>query len=104
MYKNIKIWALLIVASLASACQKDLTLGGTEDVVQGEAQTLTLKQEGETKTVSFATLGDEWQVEKGAYDAWLTAKKVGQALELTATANRGSRRTPSRSGSGHARR
>ena len=87
MYKNIKIWALLIVASLASACQKDLTLGGTEDVVQGEAQTLTLKQEGETKTVSFATLGDEWQVEKGAYDAWLTAKKVGQALELTATAN-----------------
>ena len=89
MYKNIKIWALLIVASLASACQKDLTLGGTEDVVQGEAQTLTLKQEGETKTVSFATLGDEWQVEKGAYDAWLTAKKVGQALELTATANEG---------------
>ena len=89
MYKNIKIWALLIVASLASACQKDLTLGGTEDIVQGETQTLTLKQEGETKMVSFATLGHEWQVEKGSYDAWLTAKKVGQALELTATANEG---------------
>ena len=87
MYKNIKIWALLIVASLASACQKDLTLGGTEDIVQGETQTLTLRQEGETKMVSFATLGHEWQVEKGSYDAWLTAKKVGQALELTATAN-----------------
>ncbi|WP_232227094.1 BACON domain-containing protein [Hoylesella shahii] len=89
MYKKIKLCALLIVALLASACQKDLILGGTENIVQGEAQTFTLKQEGETKAVNMATLGDEWQVETGSYGAWLSAKKVGQTLELTATANDG---------------
>lgn len=89
MYKKIKLCALLIVALLAGACQKDLILGGTESIVQGEAQTFTLKQEGETKAVNMATLGDEWQVETGSYGAWLSAKKVGQTLELTATANDG---------------
>lgn len=49
MYKKIKLCALLIVALLASACQKDLILGGTENIVQGEAQTFTLKQEAKLR-------------------------------------------------------
>ncbi len=87
MYKKIRLLALLVVAVLVGACQKDLTLGGTDNIVQGEKQTLTLKQEGETKTLNLAALGDDWQVEAGAHAAWLTAKKTGTALEVTATAN-----------------
>ena len=89
MYKNIRLCALLIIVALASACQKDLTLGGAEKFVQGETQTFTFNQEGETKMVDMAALGDEWQVENGTYSDWLSAKKVGNMLELIASANEG---------------
>lgn len=89
MYKKIRLCALLIIVALASACQKDLTLGGAEKFVQGETQTFTFNQEGETKMVDMAALGDEWQVENGTYSDWLSAKKVGNMLELIASANEG---------------
>ena len=62
MYKKIRLCALLIIVALASACQKDLTLGGAEKFVQGETQTFTFNQEGETKMVDMAALGDQVQV------------------------------------------
>lgn len=89
MYKKIRLCALLLVIVLVSACQKDLTLGGTENFVQGKEQSFTFKQEGETKSINMTTLGDEWQVEDGAYSTWLSAKKMGSVLELTALANDG---------------
>ena len=48
MYKKLRILAFLIVAMLMSACQKDLILDGTSDVVVDTADTITLIQEGET--------------------------------------------------------
>ena len=82
MYKRIKIWAFLAVA-----CQKDLVLGGTERIVLGESTAVTLVQEGETKLVDVSSLGDDWQIENEAHNAWLTANRRGTTLELTATAN-----------------
>ena len=87
MYKRIKIWAFLAIAVLAVACQKDLVLGGTERIVLGESTAVTLVQEGETKLVDVSSLGDDWQIENEAHNAWLTANRRGTTLELTATAN-----------------
>lgn len=75
MYKKLRILAFLIVAMLMSACQKDLILDGTSDVVVDTAETITLKQEGETKVVAFTTLSGEWSVEQESYDRWLTVEK-----------------------------
>lgn len=77
MHKKIRIWALLMVALMAVACQKDLTLGGLDNVVSSDIPSVTLKQEGETVAVDFASLGDEWQIESGAYASWLTAVRKG---------------------------
>lgn len=87
MHKKIRIWALLMVSLMAAACQKDLTLGGLDNVVSSDIPSVTLKQEGETVAVDFASLGDEWQIESGAYASWLTAVRKGALLELTAGAN-----------------
>ena len=70
MYKNIRLCALLIIVALASACQKDLTLGGAEKFVQGETQTFTFNQEGETKMVDMAALGDEHIVTGSLLRKW----------------------------------
>ncbi|WP_025881925.1 BACON domain-containing protein [Segatella baroniae] len=87
MYKIFKISALLFVAALLAACQKDLVLGGAPDEVPASTETLTLKQEGETKRVDFTALADGWSVEQGSHADWLTAKKAGALLEVTAAAN-----------------
>ena len=60
MHKKIRIWALLMVVLMAAACQKDLTLGGLDNVVSSDIPSVTLKQKGETVAVDFASLGDEW--------------------------------------------
>lgn len=87
MYKKLRILAFLIVAMLMSACQKDLILDGTSDVVVDAAETITLKQEGETKVVAFTTLSGKWSVDQGSYDRWLTVEKKDGKLVVAAQAN-----------------
>lgn len=87
MYKKFKILVLFFAVIALAACQKDLVLDGTSDIVISDTETLTLRQEGETKTVSFPTLTGEWSIEPGSYEAWLTAEKVDGNLAVTAGTN-----------------
>lgn len=87
MYKNFRILALLLAILALSSCQKDLVLDGSTDIALSDKESLTLKQEGETKTVSFSTLSADWTVEPGSYDAWLTVEKQAESLVVTAAAN-----------------
>src|SRR3712207_391417 len=87
MYKNFRILALLLAVLALSSCQKDLVLDSSTDIALSDKESLTLKQEGETKTVSFSTLSADWTVEPGSYDAWLTVEKQAESLVVTAAAN-----------------
>src|SRR3712207_2112102 len=87
MYKNFRILALLLAVLALSSCQKDLVLDSSTDIALIYAESLTLKQEGETKTVSFSTLSADWTVEPGSYDVWLTVEKQAESLVVTAAAN-----------------
>lgn len=88
MYKKFRILAFLFAILALGGCQKDLVLdGSTEDVITG-TESLTLKQEGETKTLSLSTLSGDWTVEQDSYDSsWLTVFKQDGNLVVTAGKN-----------------
>lgn len=78
---------LLGVLFLITACQKDIALGGADGFMPSNMQTVTLKQEGETKIIEISSIGDEWQIVEGERMAWLTATRKGETLALKAEPN-----------------
>jgi hypothetical protein len=78
---------LLQIVFMATACQKDITLGNTDNLLSQQLQAVTLNKQETTKTIDLSMLGDNWQIQDNT-SAWLTAtKKEGTLLYLHAKEN-----------------
>ena len=70
---------LLQIVFMATACQKDITLGNTDNLLSQQLQAVTLNKQETTKTIDLSTLGDNWQIQDNTSD-WLTATKKEEFL------------------------
>lgn len=87
MYSKIKFLALLIAVMTLGACQKDLITDGMENTVLSDSEALTLKMEGETKTVTLTDIPEDWSIQSDSYDTWLKAEKKDGNLVVEAGPN-----------------
>lgn len=76
--------ALLGFAVLVTSCRKDFAEEPSGEFFVSDTETLTFKQEGETKTLLITAASAEWEIVKDSYESWITAVKDGNKIQVIA--------------------
>lgn len=90
------LFAFLGLMVLASSCRKEFSEEPSGEFFVSNAETITFKQEGETKTLFITAASTDWNIVDGSYENWITAVKNGNGILLTAQRHDGAeeRRSP----------